>query len=250
MAEPLKINRGPVELFEQTHYSRGEEKGEIEQILAWYKKTWEAAGRPAGGSRVLELGCGPGLHSIALARNGFTVTGLARTEAALEAAREHSADVPNVEFHLSDIENDNLVPYGIQNLVLSLGNTVSQLKRSQLVVVFDRIRRLLAPRGALVFNAVYWSQPFFKNIIERDASGEISVIWERELQEDKGAVLMKGHFVKENYDQAFEVQCFKVAEMLNLLEMAGLRQVKWSHRLDFKGKNLTSAASIYYRASR
>jgi SAM-dependent methyltransferase len=250
MAEPLKINRGRVDLFEQTHYSRGEEKGEIEQILIWYKKNWEAAGRPAGGGRVLELGCGPGLHSIALARNGFTVTGLARTETALTAAKEKTAAIPNVQFHLSDIENDSLVPYGIQNLVLSLGNTVSQLKRSQLVVVFDRIRRLLAPRGVLVFNAVYWSQPFFKNIIERDASGEISVVWERELQEDKGTVLMKGHFVKENCDQAFELQCFKVPEMQNLLEMAGLRQVKWSHRLDFKGKSLASAASIYYRASR
>lgn len=250
MTESLKIYRGRVDLVEQTHYSRGEEKGEVEQILSWYKKTWEAAGKPAGGSRVLELGCGPGLHSVALARNGFTVTGLARTEAALNAAKERAADVPNVEFHLSDIENDSLVPYGIQNLVISLGNTVSQLKRSNLMVLFDRVRRLLAPRGAFVFNAVYWSQPFFKNIIERDVSGEISVIWERELQEDSGTTLMKGHFVKENYDQAFEVNCFKIPEMLNLMEMAGLRQVRWSHRLDFKGKNLAGAASIYYRASR
>ena len=250
MAAPLKINRERVDLFEQTHHSNGEEKAEIEQILSWYKKTWEAAGRPAGGGRVLELGCGQGLHSIALARNGFTVTGLARTEAALNAAKERARTIPNVQFHLSDIENDSLVPYGIQNLVISLGNTVSQLKRSQLVVVFDRVRRLLAPRGAFVFNAVYWSQPFFKNIIVRDASGEISVIWERELLEDNGTVLMKGHFIKENYDQSFEVQCFKIPEMLNLLEMAGLRQVKWSHRLDFKGKSIAGGASIYYRASR
>jgi SAM-dependent methyltransferase len=244
MAESLKIYRGRVDLFEQTHYSHGEEREEAGQVLSWYKKSAETAGR------ALDLGCGPGLHSIALAQNGFNVTGLARTEAALNAAKEKTTAIPNVQFHLSDIENDSLVPYGIRDLVISLGNTVSQLKRSNLMVLFDKVRRLLAPQGTFVFNAVYWSQPFLKNIIERDASGEISVIWERELREDKGTVLVKGHFVKENYDQAFEVNCFKVPEMLNLLEMAGLRQIRWSHRLDFKGKNLAGAASIYYRASR
>jgi len=40
MAEPLKINRGRVDIFEQTNYPHGEEKAEVEQILSWSKKIW------------------------------------------------------------------------------------------------------------------------------------------------------------------------------------------------------------------
>src|SRR5712692_6870365 len=42
----------------------------------------------APGSRVLDLCCGVGRHSIALARRGFAVTGVDRTRAFLDRARD------------------------------------------------------------------------------------------------------------------------------------------------------------------
>ena len=44
------------------------------------------------GAAVLDLGCGPGRHALALARRGFRVTGVDRTTHYLDAARRRAAD--------------------------------------------------------------------------------------------------------------------------------------------------------------
>ncbi len=62
---------------------------------------WEEAGREvegvvalagfAPGASVLDLACGPGRHSLELARRGFAVTGVDRTAAFLKEARRRAA---------------------------------------------------------------------------------------------------------------------------------------------------------------
>jgi SAM-dependent methyltransferase len=44
------------------------------------------------GGAILDLGCGPGRHSLELARRGFRVTGVDRTAAHLQKARERAAE--------------------------------------------------------------------------------------------------------------------------------------------------------------
>lgn len=67
---------------------------EIDQIVALTGKTE---------GHVLDLACGPGRHSVAFAKRGFTVTGVDRTPFLLEhaRAREHREDV-----HVEWIESD------------------------------------------------------------------------------------------------------------------------------------------------
>ena len=55
------------------------------------------------GARVLDLCCGPGRHSLELARRGFAVTGVDRTAAYLEQAREAAnAEGLAIEFVQAD----------------------------------------------------------------------------------------------------------------------------------------------------
>ena len=72
--------------------------GEVDQLLAL------TGLKP--GAAVLDLACGPGRHSLELARRGFLVTGVDRTTAYLEeaggAAREEGLDV---EFVLEDMRD-------------------------------------------------------------------------------------------------------------------------------------------------
>ncbi|MEA3403954.1 MAG: class I SAM-dependent methyltransferase [Armatimonadota bacterium] len=47
---------------------------------------------PPDGARILDLCCGPGRHSLELARRGFRVTAVDRTEEYLRSLREAAAD--------------------------------------------------------------------------------------------------------------------------------------------------------------
>ena len=64
------------------------------------------AGEPLGGSRVLDVGCGSGRLSLALAPVSRSVVGLDRDVPALEEARRRAAaaGLANVEFHQADVE--------------------------------------------------------------------------------------------------------------------------------------------------
>jgi len=240
MAVAVKLYNEKIDLYERVHYSHGEDEEEVNEILSWFTK--QAA-------HILDLGCGTGLHAIRLAEKGHRVIGLDKSEPAIDLAKAKANGMEGARFEVADIEGEQFHKYGIQDLVISLGNTVSHLGRHSLIPLFDKVRRNLAPGGIFTFNTIYWASPFFKNVIERGPDDEIYVTWERELKEDKGSVLLKGHFVNESFTQAIEVQCYKIPEIVTMLESAGFGSVRWSNRLDFKGKTYQGANTIYYRAT-
>ncbi|MFI5360748.1 MAG: class I SAM-dependent methyltransferase [Elusimicrobiota bacterium] len=63
---------------------------------------WKALGLKKG-SRVLDVACGTGRHSVRLARRGASVLGVDATPAYLRAARLAGARVPNARFELGDM---------------------------------------------------------------------------------------------------------------------------------------------------
>lgn len=80
-------------IFSQERWSKTAE--EITQLIELLK--------PEPGCRVLDMCCGPGRHSLELARRGFRVTGVDRTEHYLEEARRRAAEESlDVEFIHSD----------------------------------------------------------------------------------------------------------------------------------------------------
>ena len=85
-------------LFTEEHRERARE--EVEQVL---ELTGLEVSAPSSSS-ILDLGCGPGRHSIELARMGFAVTGVDRTSSFLDAlsesARGHGLEIETV---LSDM---------------------------------------------------------------------------------------------------------------------------------------------------
>lgn len=56
------------------------------------------------GQRVLDIGCGPGRHALALARRGFDVVGVDRSEAFIALAREAAGGLP-ATFELLDVRD-------------------------------------------------------------------------------------------------------------------------------------------------
>lgn len=71
-----------------TPWERAGEAG-AEQLITWFAKEEAARGGPA---RALDLGCGSGAHSVALAQRGWRVTGVDQIGKALTRARTRAED--------------------------------------------------------------------------------------------------------------------------------------------------------------
>ncbi len=103
--------------------------------------------RLEGPVRILDVGCGAGMHAVELARLGHAVTGLDRTAALLAAARERSAaagvPVAWLQGDMRDFALDASVDVAL-SLYVSFGYFES---REEDLAVLRCMHRALAPGG-------------------------------------------------------------------------------------------------------
>jgi SAM-dependent methyltransferase len=119
----------------------------IEAAVAWLKATFHLS----RGSRVVDLGCGPGLYAGRLARAGIDVTGVDFSPRSIAHAREAAArDGLRIDY----VEADYLAwkPKGRFDLAMLVMRDYCALSPDRRLALLDRVRRLLAPGGAFVFD--------------------------------------------------------------------------------------------------
>jgi SAM-dependent methyltransferase len=92
---------------------------------------------PRGCRRALDLGCGPGYQSVALARLGFEVTGVDTSESMLTAMRQETSSLP-VRGVLGDMQQLRELAPGPWEVVVCMGDTLTHLQS------LDEVRRLVA----------------------------------------------------------------------------------------------------------
>lgn len=109
--------------------------------------------------RVLELGCGTGLHGVLLAERGYTVVGLDISAEMLEAAARRVAALPpasaeRVKFFQGDVRT--FETEGQYDAILALFHVISyQVSNTDLHAVFSRVKNYLAPDGVFIFDCWY-----------------------------------------------------------------------------------------------
>ena len=103
---------------------------------------------PAG--TATDMGCGTGVHAVALAQLGLRVTGVDVSAAMLECARAHASEHGvDVDFREGDFLSD--LPPGKTDLLLCLGNSLPHLDTPEaLRHVLAHWRTLLAEGGHVV----------------------------------------------------------------------------------------------------
>jgi 2-polyprenyl-3-methyl-5-hydroxy-6-metoxy-1,4-benzoquinol methylase len=106
--------------------------------------------RPRGCRNALDLGCGPGYQSVALARLGFSVTGVDTSESMLATMREETHQLP-VRGVLGDMQRLRDLAPGPWEVAVCMGDTISHLPSKQAVAdVLRAVAANLEPGGSVV----------------------------------------------------------------------------------------------------
>jgi SAM-dependent methyltransferase len=115
---------------------------EIERLSAWVQDP------PV--TTALDVGCGTGLHTLALASLGVDVTGVDPSEAMLERAREHSRTLDRSATFVRGEMTTLGSRFDPVESVWCLGNTLPHLTRQQLPAACGEFKQVLQPHGLLV----------------------------------------------------------------------------------------------------
>jgi len=216
-------------------------KGEVCRLLAFFPNI-----RPP--ARIVDFGCGPGRHTLELARRGFEVTGVDRTVeflAAVEASAQQEGLV--VATVLGEFSSCDL-PARRFELALCVGLTFGYLSDVGNAQVLENIRRTLAPQAPLVLDAPTprwperdgpWfvvARPDLNALVERvpNAAPWVQEVWtvrEAEMTRQFG----------------FEQRLYEPAEVAEMLADAGFVDVELfsdvlGHRVDKVGRKTVAVA--------
>ncbi|HKN13229.1 MAG TPA: methyltransferase domain-containing protein [Candidatus Binatus sp.] len=182
------------------------------------------------GGSVLDLCCGVGRHSIALARRGLAVTGVDRTRAFLDrakaSAREEGVTVEWVQEDMRAFKRANAFD-GAINCVTSFGYFEDQAED---LIVARNLHDALKAKARLVIEMMG------KEVLARDWQERT---WERMPD---GAILLQERKLKSGWDWlesrwtmigqqrrmelSFSTRPYSGAEIKGLLKQAGFREVE------------------------
>jgi SAM-dependent methyltransferase len=181
------------------------------------------------GARVLDLCCGPGRHSVALAQHGFDVTGLDLNPAYLELAR-HAAEAGNVSLKTAAADMRE-IPFqnyfdAIVNMFSSFGYLESEAEDAR---VLESAAKALKPDGRLLLDMLNreWA---VANYIQNDwHSGEDGTLYVERRELDLATSRMHVSFTIVGPDGTrresvgHDIRLYTLTEMTRLLERAGMR---------------------------
>jgi SAM-dependent methyltransferase len=189
-----------------------------------------------GGGTVLDLCCGPGRHSVALAKRGFAVTAVDRTPFLLDHARARAAHANlRVEFVLEDMRRFRRPASFdlIINFFTSFGYFDDQADDLR---VLELVRENLSPSGVFVLEMV--SKERLAREFQATTSRELSngdVLFERhEIVEDWTRVRNRLTLIRAGSTRTFEFthRIYSGQEMKDLLAKAGLTSARVYGDLD------------------
>lgn len=192
-----------------------------------------------GARRVLELGCGTGIHGILLAERGYDVTGIDLSEDMLAAAAQRVAGLPQAVASRAHFMHGDVRDFqvgGQFDAVVALFHVLSyQLTNDDLRAVFSRVKTHLAPGGIFIFDcwygpAVLTDRPAVRVKRFVDASTCVTRIAEPTLHPNLNRVDIRYHlFVKDEDNETVE-------------ELSELHQVRYLFRPELE--LLTDAAGL------
>lgn len=190
-------------------------------------------------SPVIDIACGPGRHSIQLAKNGHVVTGLDFSPGLLELANESAAangfngDAP--AFVSGDMRKLNFADETF-NTVILLGNSFGYFSDEENLSALSEACRVLRKDGFFCLEITNKEEyletfePFMEEIVEGRFYSQLKCEWRKSWDPVSGRVTTREkHSVADTgevlYEGPYDVRLFDNTEIASILENLGLRSV-------------------------
>ncbi len=185
--------------------------------------------KPLKINKILDVGCGTGLHAQELFKREYCVTGLDISKQMLKIAKKR---VSKYKGRLINADISRWKPeIETNDAVLSLFMTMSYiLDADKLISAFKNIYTTLRKNGLFLFDVVncLWAYRNFEPVYVADLPNGI-MVWNRELIESKNILIAKGTFFISG-KRTNDIQYFRLftgPELELLLKSIGFRKVKY-----------------------
>ena len=178
------------------------------------------------GGKLIDLACGTGGYSIALAQRGFTITGLDLSAEMIVQAKQKAKNLPGVHFKRQDMTNPELTE-PVQGW-FCIGNSLVHLDNEEAIQnALQNWRKLLLPGGKWVVQILNYDRILDQKVTSIPTLvGSDGTSLTREYRHvSAGKIIFKTQLNYGSKVYLNEVGLYPIrrAEMLRLLDSAGLK---------------------------
>ena len=204
------------------------------------------------GADVLDAPCGFGRHSLPLARAGYRVVGVDRSEVQLREARRQAADAQWPRFVQGDLRELPLAGDSFDTalcLFTSIGYRGEEGDRQMLA----EFRRVLRPEGTLVIETMHRDR--LVSILQERGWEDLpegGLLIERRRFDQVAGVMAVTHMLLpaegERRSVSYECRLYTATELVRLVQEAGFGEIRCAGGFDAEPLTLTSRLVVVARA--
>ncbi|MBC8051710.1 MAG: methyltransferase domain-containing protein [Sphingobacteriaceae bacterium] len=181
--------------------------------------------KPAQESRMLDIACGKGRHSIYLNKKGFDVTGIDLSFSSIKYAKQFENE--RLKFFQHDMRNLLFINYFdlAFNLFTSFGYFASDRDN---VNALKSFRKSLKKDGLLVLD-YFNSQKILTNLTNRELKTAQGIDFNISKEVKQGRIIKSIEFKDKNKDYKFQedVKAFSFADFEKLFKLSGFRIIEY-----------------------
>ncbi len=222
-----------------------------ERVIAKLKKQFDF-------EKALDIGCGTGSYTLALARSGVKATGMDLSRSMLAAARKNSLDYGlDIDFINSNMDKMRCSVDAEFDLILCMGNTLPHLlSKNDLYSMLTGCRQSLNPGGHLVLNLLNYDGILNakKRIvgISRNKNHEFIRFYDFRKPYVLFNILEIDWTGEKNSHKIISTKLYPYtrSELCSALMESGFRDFRIYAGLEFKKYNLRKSKSILITATR
>lgn len=177
--------------------------------------------KPAAASRILDIACGRGRHSIYLNKKGYDVTGIDLSEQSIKFAQQF--EQKHLHFFVHDMRKLCYINYFdiAMNLFTSFGYFDSEKDH---VNALKSFRKSIKDDGTVVID-YFNTEKIIKNLTHKETKVVEGIEFHLNKFVSDGKIIKHINFEHRDKSFAFEerVQAFSLADFERMLEKSGLR---------------------------